>query len=89
MFSSYTAASFARKYELADKHGTNFEGAITWSFEFEDQPYFAGFRVVATNGIDLPVFNVFRMFSKMSGQRLAVESSAGLNAEKIRASDVR
>ncbi|MEI6872400.1 MAG: beta-xylosidase [Verrucomicrobiota bacterium] len=89
MFSSYTAASFARKYELADKHGTNFEGAITWSFEFEDQPYFAGFRVVATNGIDLPVFNVFRMFSKMSGRRLAVESSAGLNAEKIRASDVR
>ena len=45
MYSSYTAASFARKHDLADKHGVNLEGALTWAFEFEDQPYFAGFRV--------------------------------------------
>ncbi len=51
LFSSYTAAVFARKYLLADKHGVNFEGAVTWAFEFEDQPYFAGFRVLSTNGI--------------------------------------
>ena len=75
MYSSYTAASFARKHDLADKHGVNFEGALTWAFEFEDQPYFAGFRALATNGINLPVLNVFRMFSRMSGRRLAVESS--------------
>ena len=43
----------------------NLEGALTWAFEFEDQPYFAGFRVLASNGINLPVFNVFRMFSQM------------------------
>ncbi|HEX2853889.1 MAG TPA: beta-xylosidase [Opitutaceae bacterium] len=67
MYSSYTAASFARKHLLADKHGVNFEGALTWAFEFEDQPYFAGFRALATNGVDLPVLNVFRMFSKMGG----------------------
>src|SRR5215218_8225187 len=77
MYSSYTAASFARKYELADKHGVNLEGALTWAFEFEDQPYFAGQRVLANNGLDLPVLNVFRMFSRMSGQRVAVESSGG------------
>ena len=52
MYSSYTAASFARKHDLADKHGVNLEGALTWAFEFEDQPYFAGFRALATNGID-------------------------------------
>lgn len=74
MFSSYTAAVFPRKFELADKHGVNLEGALTWAFEFEDQPYFAGFRALATNGIDLPVMNVFRMFSKMSGERISVES---------------
>ena len=28
MYSSYTAASFARKYELADQHGVNLEGAL-------------------------------------------------------------
>src|SRR5204863_34522 len=49
MFSSYTAAVFARKHLLAEKHGVNLEGALTWAFEFEDQPYFAGFRVMATN----------------------------------------
>ena len=67
MYSSYTAASFARKHDLADRHGVNLEGALTWAFEFEDQPYFAGFRVLASNGIDLPVLNVFRMFSLMGG----------------------
>jgi xylan 1,4-beta-xylosidase len=74
MYSSYTAASFARKHELADKHGVNLEGALTWAFEFEDQPYFAGFRSLATNGIEKPVLNVFRMFGKMSGQKLDVTS---------------
>ena len=75
MYSSYTAAVFARKHVLAEKHGVNLEGALTWAFEFEDQPYFAGFRALATNGIDLPVLNVFRMMAKITGQRVAVESS--------------
>jgi xylan 1,4-beta-xylosidase len=89
MYSSYTAASFPRAVELAERHGVNLEGALTWAFEFEDQPPFAGFRQVASAGIDLPVLNVFRMFAKMSGQRLAVESNAGLNAEIILAKNVR
>jgi xylan 1,4-beta-xylosidase len=89
MYSSYTAASFARKYELADKHGVNLEGALTWAFEFEDQPFFAGFRVLATGGIDLPVMNVFRMFSRMGGHRLATKSSAGAELDDIVANGVR
>ena len=56
---------------------------MTWAFEFEDQPYFAGFRSLATNGIDKPVLNVFRMFSKMSGQRLAVESDHAVPLDAI------
>jgi xylan 1,4-beta-xylosidase len=89
MYSSYTAASFSRAMELAEKHGVDLEGALTWAFEFEDQPPFAGFRQVASAGLDLPVLNVFRMFGKMSGQKIACESSAGLNAEIIRAKNVR
>lgn len=89
LYSSYTAASFPREFELAEKHGVNFEGALTWAFEFEDQPYFAGFRALASNGLDLPVLNVFRMFAKMSGQRIAVNSSAGLDADTIRMKSVR
>jgi len=89
MYSSYTAASFPRKLELADRHGVNLEGALTWAFEFEDQPYFAGFRVLASNGIDLPVLNVFRMFSRMSGNRLAVSSDAGIELTAILKDGVR
>ncbi len=89
MYSSYTAASFPRKLEIAAKHGVNLEGALTWAFEFEDQPPFAGFRQLASAGLDLPVLNVFRMFGKMSGQQLAVTSSAGLDAEAIRKANVR
>jgi len=83
MYSSYTAASFARIHDLAKQHGVNLEGALTWAFEFEDQPYFAGFRSLASNGIDKPVLNVFRMFAKMSGRRLAVESDSAVPLEEI------
>jgi len=37
-----------RTYELARKYGVTVEGAVTWAFEFEDQPAFAGFRELAT-----------------------------------------
>lgn len=79
MYSSYTAATFARKHELAALRGVNFEGAVTWAFEFEDQPYFDGFRDLATNGIDKPVLNVFRMFGLMGGEQLKVHSSGALD----------
>jgi xylan 1,4-beta-xylosidase len=75
MYSSYTAAVFARKHDLAARRGVNLEGALTWAFEFEDQPFFSGQRTLANNGIDLPVMNVFRMFSRMGGQRIEAESS--------------
>jgi xylan 1,4-beta-xylosidase len=89
MYSSYTAAIFPRKLDLAAKYGVNLEGALTWAFEFEDQPYFAGFRSLASNGIDKPVLNVFKMFSKMSGQRINAQSDHGLPLDEITQNGVR
>jgi xylan 1,4-beta-xylosidase len=89
MYSSYTAASFAREHELADEHGVRLEGALTWAFEFEDQPYFAGFRALSTNGLALPVLNVFRMFSRMGGRRVASESSAEVPLRTVLSQGVR
>jgi len=89
MYSSYTAASFARKQMLADRHGVTLDGVLTWAFEFEDQPYFAGFRALASNGIDLPVLNVFRMFAKMSGHRVPAASNGEVPLEQILANGVR
>jgi len=89
MYSSYTAASFARIHDLAERYGVNLDGALTWAFEFEDQPYFAGFRSLASNGIDKPVFNVFRMFARMTGRRLLVQSEGALPLEEILRNGVR
>ncbi|QJW90369.1 beta-xylosidase [Spirosoma taeanense] len=89
LYSSYTAAAFARKYELADYHKVNFKGAVSWSFEFEDQPWFYGFRDLATNGVDKPVLNVFRMYGMMRGNRVAVDGNLAYNMLTVRDSSVR
>lgn len=67
MYSSYTAASFSRIGELADSFHVHLAGAVSWSFEFEGQRWFDGFRDLATNGVDKPVLNVFRMYGLMRG----------------------
>ena len=89
MYSSYTAASFARKYLLADHFKINFLGAVSWSFEFENQPWFYGFRDLATNGVNKPVLNVFRMFGMMKGRRVEVNSNRMYPLFAIRDSGVR
>ncbi len=81
LYAAYTAATLARIRELAVKHGVNLAGAVTWAFEFEDQPYFAGFRDLATNGVDKPVLDVFRMFGLMEGERVRAESSGAVSLD--------
>ena len=89
MYSSYTAAVFARKYDLAARHGVNLRGAVTWAFEFEDQPYFDGFRDLATNGIDKPVLNVFRMFGLLGPERVQASSTGAAPLEEMLESGVK
>ena len=89
MYSSYTAASFARVYELVDSLKVNLMGAVSWSFEFENQPWFYGFRDLATNGVDKPVLNVFRMFGMMKGKRVQVKGNRMYNLQTISDSSVR
>jgi len=84
MYPTYTALQIARTYELADLHQVNLLGAVTWAFLFEDQPYFDGFRDLATNGINKPVLNTFRMLGQMTGDRVQATSSGALSVEEIR-----
>ncbi|MFV3127049.1 GH39 family glycosyl hydrolase [Niveispirillum sp. KHB5.9] len=85
MYSSYTAASFARIWELAERHKVNLDGVLTWAFTFEDQPWFAGYRQLASNGIDLPVLNVFRMYAKLGPDSIAATSSAQVPLDEMMA----
>lgn len=89
LYGVYTAVATDRTIELARKHGVNLEGIVTWAFLFEDQPFFDGFRTLATNGIDKPVLNVFRMLGQMGGSHVAVESSHRIPVESILAAGVR
>jgi len=89
MYSSYTAATVAREYELEDQYGINFKGSVSWSFEFENQPWFYGFRDLATNGVDKPVLNVFRMYGKMGGNRVEATSNRMYSLKMMMDSSVR
>ncbi|WP_336867908.1 GH39 family glycosyl hydrolase [Sphingomonas sanguinis] len=89
MYSSYTAASFARIWELAERRHVNLEGVLSWSFEFENQPWFAGYRQLASNGVPLPVLNVFRLFAQLGPDRLAAVSDAQVPLEIAMTQGVR
>ncbi|MBI3696632.1 MAG: beta-xylosidase, partial [Acidobacteria bacterium] len=89
LYPCYTAAVLKRTYELAERHKVNIEGAVTWAFEFEDQPYFDGLRTLATNGVAKPVLNVFRMLGLMGGEQIDVASTGARNLDAMLQAGVR
>ncbi len=89
LYASYTAAAMASLLDLAREHKANLAGMLTWAFEFEDQPWFEAFRTLATNGVDKPILNFFRMAAMLGGDRVAVQSTAGIAADQILRSGVR
>ena len=89
MYPSYTAAAYSNIFKLADRYHSNMKGMLTWAFEFEGQPYFDGFRTLATNGVDKPVLNFFRMAAMMKGDRIEVQSAGALGLDRILAAGVR
>ncbi len=89
LYGAYTVEVLNNILAFARQEHINFLGAVTWAFEFEDQPYFAGFRALATNGVDKPVLNAFRMLGLLGDSRVKVTSSGALPTEEIVRSGVR
>ena len=89
MYSSYSAAVFPRLQQLAARRHLNLEGVLTWAFEFEDQPYFAGFRQLTSAGIDLPVMNLFKMFAMIRGTTIAAVSDHQIPLDDMMRAGVR
>jgi xylan 1,4-beta-xylosidase len=83
LYAVYTAEALKGTISLSEAIGVNLAGVVTWSFEFEQQPYFEGFRELATNGIDKPVLNAFRMFGMMNGVRVKLTSDAAASQEFV------
>jgi len=89
LYACYVAEALKSTLALANQQHVVLEGLVTWAFEFEGQPYFAGFRDLATNGIDKPVLNAFRMFGLLGPERVNVTSSGALQMADIVQSGVR
>jgi xylan 1,4-beta-xylosidase len=89
LFASYTAEMLYAIHALSRREQINFTGAVTWSFEFEDQPYFEGYRELASNGLDKPVLNAFRMVGLLGTDLVKAESSAALPVDDILRAGVR
>src|SRR4029077_3094367 len=52
-------------------------------------PYFAGYRALATNGINLPVLGAFKLLGRLAGIRLPLTSSGARTVGDILANGVR
>ena len=89
LYGAYVIESMLRTDELARRAGVTIEGAVTWAFLFDGQPFFDGFRDLATNGIDKAVLNAFRMLGMLGGEWLATESSHALDLARILQHGVR
>jgi len=89
LYSSYTAATYPRLWALARKRGVRLEGALSWAFTFVDQPWFAGYRQLATNGVDLAVLNTFRLFARLGPEQVDAASDHQVPLDAIVADGVR
>ena len=89
LYAAYTAEAFSQTLALAQRDKVHLKGTVTWAFEFEDQPYFAGFRELATNGLDKPVLNTFRMLGLFGGEQIEAAGSAALKTDQILSDGVR
>lgn len=89
LYGAYTVDALNNIQALAHQENINLLGVVTWAFEFENQPYFAGFRELATNGVDKPVLNAFRMLGLLGNERVQATSSGALKTEDIARNGVR
>jgi len=89
LYGVYVVENMIRTYELSRSSGIHIEGAVTWAFMFDGQPWFDGFRDLATNGIGKAVLNAFRMLGMLDGDWVAATSDSALPLSQILDEGVR
>jgi xylan 1,4-beta-xylosidase len=89
LYPAYTAAAYKSLFALQDRHGIDLIAMLSWSFEFEGRDYFEGFRSLASNGIDKPILNFFRMAGMLRGARVTVDSDGAVPLDSILTAGVR
>ncbi|HLK91048.1 MAG TPA: MYXO-CTERM sorting domain-containing protein [Polyangia bacterium] len=88
-YGAYEIAMMKHSLELEAEVGVKLGGLLTWAFTFPGTPYFAGYRVLGTNGIHLPVMGAFELLGRLAGARLPLTSSGAIALDTILGSGVR
>jgi xylan 1,4-beta-xylosidase len=82
-YASYQAELIDGTLALAGRYKVNLQGSITWAFTFPGQPWFYGYRSLATHEVDKPILNAFRMFGLLQRERVAAESSGQISLDDL------
>ncbi len=88
-YGAYEIAMMKHTLELEAQIGVKLGGLLTWAFTFPGTPYFAGYRTLATNGINLPVMSAFKLLGRLDGTRVPLTSSGARNLDDIVTNSVR
>jgi xylan 1,4-beta-xylosidase len=88
-YGAYEVAMMKHTLDLEARAGVKLGGVLTWAFTFPGTPYFAGYRALATNGINLPVMGAFKLLGRLAGTRVPLTSSGARSLDDIVASSVR
>ncbi|HET7716372.1 MAG TPA: beta-xylosidase [Bauldia sp.] len=83
LYGASVVEAMMRTLQLAGRAGIEIEGAVTWAFTFPGEPFFAGYRELATNGIAKPVLNAFRMLGRLGDERVATTSTGARRLDTI------
>jgi xylan 1,4-beta-xylosidase len=87
-YGAYELAMMKHSLELEAEVGVKLGGLLTWAFTFPGTPYFAGYRTLATNGINLPVLSAFELLGRLDGSRVTLTSSGSRALDDILANGV-
>jgi len=88
-YGAYEIAMMKHTLELEAQVGVKLGGVLTWAFTFPGTSYFAGYRALATNGINLPVMSAFELLGRLAGTRVPVTSSGARTLDDVLADGVR
>ncbi len=88
-YGAYEIAMMKHTIDLEAQQGVKLGGVLTWAFTFPGTPYFAGYRTLATNGINLPVMGAFKLLGRLAGTRVPLTSSGAGTLDDILAGGVR
>ena len=73
-YAAYVLSAYKNLFDLAEEMDMDFR-PLAWAFQFEGERCFEGTRSLSTQGIDKPVFNLFRMLARLGTQRVELHSS--------------